>query len=116
MKVVFDLILSTLKNADIAPVYVQGAHKGIIDTPTIIVNPSSTRQYMTYTTTVRYFEIACYGRTVSEAVTLMDEVRETMETLKFTVMPTYITSIPYFDSTVKAWQMSGTYRNYAKNK
>lgn len=115
MKVILDLICKTLKDANIAPVYIQGAHKGIIDQPTIIVKPDSTMQYMSYTTTVRYFDVVCYGRNMTETVKLMDDVQAVMETLKFTVMPTYMRSIPFYEANVKAWQLSGTYRNFAKN-
>lgn len=116
MKVVLDLILKTLKDANIAPVYALGAHKGIIDGPTIVVKPNTTNQYRGYTTTIRYFEIRCYGRTSSEAVKLMDDVETAMEQLKFTVMPTYMRSIPYYEANVKAWEIGGVYRNFAANK
>ena len=116
MKLILDLICKTLKDAEIASVYIMGAHKGIIDGPTIVVVPNATGQYMTFTTTIRYFEIRCYGRTTSEAVELMDRVQDAMETLKFTVMPTYIRRVPYYEANVKAWEISGTYRNFAKNK
>lgn len=116
MKVIFDLILRTLKEADIAPVYALGAHLGSIDGKTIIVKPESATQYLNYSTTIRYFDILCYGRTASEAVALHDQVRDVMESLKPTVMPTYTTLQPYWNSTVHGWQMSCVFRNYAKNK
>lgn len=116
MKVVFDLIMSTLKEANIAPVYALGAHRGSVDGKTIVVKPESGVQYMNYSTTVRYFDVLCYGRTASEAVELSDQVRAAMEVLKFTVMPTYTTNMPYWDSTSHGWQISVVYRNYAKNE
>lgn len=115
MKQVYELILSHLKEADIAPVYALGAHKGIIDGKVIVVKPASAMQYMNYSTTVQYFEIACYGRTASEVIDLLDEVQEAMKGLMFTVMPTYMQSVPYYDSNVKSWEIGGTYRNFVKN-
>ena len=115
MKQVYELILNHLIEADIAPVYALGAHKGIIDGKVIIVEPGSATQYMNYSTTVQYYQVACYGRTASEVVELLDEVQEAMKGLMFTVMPTYMQNIPYYDSNVKAWQISGTYRNFVKN-
>lgn len=115
MKVVFDLILKTLKDADIASVYALGAHKGVIDGPTIIVKPNSASQYRNYSTTIQYFEVMCYGRTISESIKLLDDVTEAMDSLQFTVMPTFIRSTPWFDSNVQGWETSGTYRNFVKN-
>lgn len=115
MKVVFDLIVQTLKAANIAPVYALGAHQGIIDGKVIVVKPSSSSQYMSFSTTIQYFDIQCYGRTISEAMTLFEDVKVAMKELEMTVMPTYLTASPYYDSNVKAWQIAGTYRNYVKN-
>lgn len=116
MKVVFDLIMRTLKEANIGEVYALGAHRGSVDGKTIVVKPESSSQYMNYTTTVRYFDILCYGRTASEAVSLSDDVKEAMEALKYTVMPTYVTRTPYWDNTSHGWMISCVYRNFAKNK
>lgn len=116
MKVVFDLIMRTLKEANIAPVYALGAHRGSVDGKTIVVKPESAVQYMNLSTTIRYFNILCYGRTASEAVELCDQVQEAMETLKFTVMPTHTIRNPYWDNTSHGWQTSCVYRNFAKNK
>ena len=116
MKVVFDLIMRTLKEANIATVYALGAHRGSVDGKTIVVKPESGVQYMNLSTTVRYFDVLCYGRTASEAVQLSDEVQEVMDTLKFTVMPTYTTRTPFWDSTSHGWCISCVYRKYAKNK
>lgn len=115
MKVVFDLIIQTLKEANLAPVYALGAHEGIIDKKTIVVKPASATQYMNFSTTVQYFDIQCYGRTISEAMTLFESVKTAMKSLEMTVMPTFLTNTPYYDSNVKAWQIAGTYRNYVKN-
>lgn len=116
MKLVFNLIMETLQEAEIAPVYALGAHKGSIDGRMIVVKPESATQFMNYTTTVQYFDILCYGRTASEAVDLADKVQEAMQSLKFTVMPTYTTQVPYWDSTTHGWQISCVYRNFVKNK
>lgn len=116
MKVVFDLIMKTLKDANIAEVYALGAHRGSVDGRTIVVKPESAVQYMNLSTTIRYFDVMCYGRTASEAVQLMDEANAVMETLKFTVMPTYTTNSPYWDNTSHGWMISTVYRNYAKNR
>ena len=115
MKNIFDLILKTLSDAKIAPVYALGAHKGVIDGPTIVVKPSTSNQYRSYSTSIRYFDIMCYGRTISESLALLDTVEETMKSLQFTVMPTFIRSTPWFDSNVQGWETAGTYRNFAKN-
>ena len=115
MKVVFDLIIQTLKAAKIAPVYALGAHQGVIDGKTIVVKPASATQYMSFSTTIQYFDIQCYGRTISESMSLFEEVKTAMKSLEMTVMPTFLSSSPYYDSNVKAWQISGTYRNYVKN-
>ena len=115
MKVVFDLIVQTLKEANIAPVYALGAYQGVIDGRVIVVKPSSASQYMNYSTTVQYFNILCYGRTISETMSLFEDVKIAMKDLEMTVMPTYFVQSPYYDSNVKAWQISGTYRNYVKN-
>lgn len=116
MKVVFNLIMKTLQEANIAPVYALGAHKGSIDGRMIVVKPDNATQLMNYSTTIQYFDILCYGRTASEAVDLADKVQEAMRSLQFTVMPTYTTQTPYWDSTTHGWQISCVYRNLIKNK
>lgn len=116
MKLVFNLIMKTLQEAEIAPVYALGAHKGSVDGRMIVVKPEAATQFMNYTTTVQYFDILCYGRTASEAVDLADKVQEAMQSLKFTVMPTYTTQVPYWDSTTHGWQISVVYRNFVKNR
>lgn len=115
MKVVFDLILQTLQEANIAPVYALGAHQGVIDGKLIVVKPASSTQYLNYSTTVQYFEILCYGRTISETVNLFEQVKQAMKSLEMTVMPTFLTNTPFYESNVKGWQISSTYRNYVKN-
>lgn len=116
MKVVFDLIMSTLKDANIGEVYALGAHRGSVDGRVMVVKPESAVQYMNLSTTIRYFDILCYGRTASEAVSLADDVQAAMKTLRFTVMPTYTTRTPYWDNTSHGWQISCVYRNFAKNE
>lgn len=115
MQEVYNLIMQTLKDADIAPVYALGAYEGSIDGRLIIVEPQSARQYMNYSTTIRYFNILCYGRTASEAVKLCDDVQEAMKALRFTVMPTYTQNAPYWNNTTHGWRLDCIYRNYAKN-
>ena len=115
MKVVYKLILDTLKAANIAPVYSLGSHKGVIDGKTIVVRPANATQYMNYSTTIQYFDVLCYGRTVSEAIDLFEQVQEAMKSLQVTVMPTYMQQTPFYETNVKAWEISGTYRNYVKN-
>ena len=115
MKVVYNLIMDTLKTANIAPVYALGSHQGRIDSQIIVVRPASAMQYMNYSTTIQYYDVLCYGRTVSETIDLFDKVQEAMKSLMFTVMPTYMQNTPFYDSDVHGWQISGTYRNYIKN-
>lgn len=115
MKIVFDLIIQTLKEADIAPVYALGAHKGVIDEGTIVVKPASATQFMNFSTTIQYFDILCYGRTISETVDVFEKVKQAMKSLEMTVMPTFLTSTPFYESNVKGWQIVSTYRNYVKN-
>lgn len=116
MQTVYNLILQTLKDAEIAPVYALGAYEGSIDGRLIIVKPDTTNQYMNYSTTIRYFDILCYGRTVSEAMNLVDDVQKAMEAIKPTVMPTYVSRSPYWNSTTHGWRLDCVYRNYAKNE
>lgn len=108
--------MQTLKDANIAPVYALGAYEGSIDGKLIIVKPNATNQYLNYSTTIRYFDILCYGRSVSEAVSLYDDVQRVMETLKPTVMPTYTSYIPYWNNTTHGWRLDCVYRNFAKNE
>ena len=115
MKTVFELILQTLKEANIGPVFALGAHPGVIDGKLIVVKPASAAQYMNFSTTIQYFEILCYGRTISEAVNLFEDVKQAMKSLEMTVMPTFLTGTPFYESNVKGWQISSTYRNYVKN-
>lgn len=115
MRVVFDLILQTLKDANIAPTYALGAHLGSVDGRVIVVKPESASQYMNYSTTIQYYNILCFGRTASEAIKLCDDVQEAMKTIRPTVMPTYTSRNPYWNNTSHGWQMSCVYRNYIKN-
>ena len=116
MQTVFNLIMDTLKEADIAPVYAEGAYEGSIDGKLIIVKPENATQYLNYSTTVQYYGIICYGRSVSEAVSLFDSVQQAMKSLRFTVMPTYLSNQPYWNSTTHGWQISCSYRNFIKNE
>lgn len=115
MQTVYNLIMQTLKDAKIAPVYALGAYEGSIDGKLIIVKPGNATQYMFYSTTVQYYDILCYGRTASEAISLLDSVKEAMKALRFTVMPTYTQQSPWWNNTTHGWRLDCTYRNYIKN-
>ena len=45
MQTVFNLIMDTLKEANIAPVYALGSYEGSIDGKLIIVKPENATQY-----------------------------------------------------------------------
>lgn len=116
MQTVFNLIMDTLKEANIAPVYALGAYEGSIDGKLIIVKPENATQYLYYSTTIQYYGIICYGRSVSEAVSLLDDVERAMKKLRFTVMPTHRIDQPFWNSTTHGWQVSCSYRNFIKNE
>lgn len=95
-------------------VYAPGSHKGDVDEPYVVVKPLNSDKYINFSTTIRYYDVMYYGRTVTECEELRIKAEFLMKDLQPTIMPTYSTTEPFYDDTVKGWMSSSMYRNYRK--
>lgn len=110
---IWQSIIEILKTEKI-PAYPPGVKTGKCTFPYVVVKPLNGSQYQNYSSTVQYYDILCYAKTISELENICKQAKGGMEKIAPTIKPTYIQSEPFFDSDIEAWMSSMTYRNFKK--
>lgn len=106
-------MITSLKEDGISA-YAPGAKTGECVSPYVVVKPLNSMRYQNFSSTVDYYDVLCYAKTVSGVLELKTQVKQVLKTLEPSVGTTYTETEPFYDETVHAWMSSMMYQNYKK--
>lgn len=97
-------------------VYPPGTKKGECKNNYLVLRSETTSQIQNFSSEYHYYSLLCYSKTYTNLLQFSDSVKQNMAGLAPMLMPTGVSTPPYWDEEINAFMVSIEYVAKVRNK